>query len=153
GRRVAMRRVTSYFTRSVGAKILGLVLGAVLLMGSGGALFVVQAQQNAEAQILRSQTALATDYARRIDEFLGGIKALTETAARHRDLRAPLRPETIDADAHGVPPDVDPERRAALQDLMAGSGRYGGASQILPDGQRYMLEPFATQQVAPPNEA
>ncbi|HZR99750.1 MAG TPA: methyl-accepting chemotaxis protein [Chloroflexota bacterium] len=137
-----LRRVPIH---SLGAKILGLVFGGVLVTLLCGVIFLVQARQGLQAQILSDQEALARTYATLVDEYLTASSGVVETLAQDPDVQAPIDRGAIVPELHGVPQDQEVGRRGLAQSLIRLMPRFQSVIVLADNGDIYLTEPFATQ--------
>jgi hypothetical protein len=136
---------------SVQGKIFLLSLAAVIATVACSAIFIVQTRANIEAQVFEDQTSLGESYARVVQEYLDGSSSVLVGLAGVPAVRAPLGPELTQADLHGIPQDVDVERRASIAGVIQGSHRLLSVVLASVNGDVYMMEPYAKQLRIPIN--
>jgi PAS domain S-box-containing protein len=129
----------------VQGKIVLLALAAVGMTALCSGIFIVQTRANIEAQVFQDQASLGQGYARVVQEYLDGSRSVMEGLARVPAVRAALHPELKQAAIHGIPQDVDVERRASIAGVIDGSGRVLSIISAGANGDVYMMEPFAKQ--------
>ena len=94
---------------------------------------------------LRIRVSLGQSYARVVQEYLDGSRSVLEGLAAVPAVRAPFRPELKQADLHGIPQDVDVERRASIVGVIKASHRVLSVLAASVNGDVYMIEPYAKQ--------
>jgi PAS domain S-box-containing protein len=123
-----------------------LLVGALALLAAGCAtLFIVQTRASLTAQVFRDQDALADMYALAVEQYLVGSRNVLESLAQQPAMRSPIRPELIVTDLHGVPANVEVERRTAIWSALRGARRQNSALVLDKDGDTYLMEPFVAQ--------
>src|SRR4051812_41457063 len=81
--------------------------------------FAFQMRRNIEDQIVRDQMAVSDTYAGLVDQYMGSVRWVTESAAKQAAVAAPLANEDkLQPKVRGIPLEFDLERRDALETFL-----------------------------------
>src|SRR6185503_18933859 len=89
-------KLTSLVFGSLQAKIIAVILCAVLVTTASVAAFAFHVERYIEGQIVESHEAVAETYVGLVDEYLAGAQSATDSLARQALVSAPIDVALID---------------------------------------------------------
>ncbi len=132
-----MFRFARALTGGIRGKILALVFCAAAIVALCVGAFVVQVRSSLREQVLREREGLARSYALVVGEYFKTAFGAVEAAGQIPVIREPLNLSAVSAQNKGIPPEMEPERRAAMAGIPKVFPRLGTMYMTTPTGHLY----------------
>ncbi|MBD0360131.1 MAG: cache domain-containing protein, partial [Nitrososphaeraceae archaeon] len=102
--------------------------------------------QNGTAESTVYRSLIVKLLANNLEDRLNKSAAILEITSRLPELKNVSYANSIDPTLHGIPQDLDIEKRKIAQDILAADRDFQVIFFLLPNGDMYMEEPYSNQQ-------
>jgi hypothetical protein len=106
----------------------------------------IRGLQNGTAENTVDQTLIVKLLADNLEDRLNKSAAILEITSRLPELKNVSYANLIDTTLHGIPQDLDIEKRKIAQDILTADRDFRVIFFLLPNGDMYLEEPYSNQQ-------
>lgn len=106
----------------------------------------IRGLQNRTAEGTVDRSLIAKLLAHNLEDRLNKSAAILEITSRLPELKNVSYANSIDPTLHGIPQDLDIEKRKIAQDILAADRDFDLIFFLLPNGDMYLEEPYSSQQ-------
>jgi hypothetical protein len=106
----------------------------------------IRGLQNGTAESTVDRSLIAKLLAHNLEDRLNKSAAILEITSRLPELKNVSYVNSIDPTLHGIPQDLDIEKRKIAQDILAADRDFELIFFLLPNGDMYLEEPYSRQQ-------
>jgi hypothetical protein len=106
----------------------------------------IRGLQNGTAQSTVDRSLIVKLLAHNLEDRLNKSAAILEITSRLPELKNVSYANSIDTTLHGIPQDLDIEKRKIAQDILTADRDFRVIVFLLPNGDIYLQEPYSNQQ-------
>ncbi|GEM_PF-1601424 len=101
--------------------------------------------KHATTVVKEERSILINQLADRIDAGISKAITILQIASRNDHMMSPVNTSSINTNLHGIPQNVDMERRKVMRDIYDNDNQFQNLLFVLPNGDVYINEPFVFQ--------
>lgn len=106
----------------------------------------IRGLQNGTAENIVDRSLIVKLLAHNLEDRLNKSAAILEITSRLPELKNVSYANSIDTTLHGIPQDLEIEKRKIAQDILAADRDFQVIFFLLPNGDMYLEEPYSSQQ-------